>query len=192
MRSTALHPIAAAGLLAVTLHATASADTSSDKARLGMALSCQGSAQPHELISWISNLGGGAIINSIRVESGTEYTLPDPVYVLGFPVTRANIRAFHGASHDYTVYEAIFPDKSFREIASIAGLTPDEAGNYQQRIGKNHLYLREQGDATYVTCAIGVHRSGLGRALHAPAKENDTAMDPRSGPRAKDRPPPTW
>ena len=174
MRNPAIHCIAVAVLVAMSAHATAFADASSDKARLGMALSCQGNAQPHELTSWISNLGGGAIIDSTRVESGTEYTLPDPVYVLGFPTTRANIRAFHGAGQDYTVYESIFPGKPFRELASIAGLSPDEAGNYQQRVGKNHLFLREQGDVTYVTCAIGVHRSGLGRALHTPGKENGT------------------
>lgn len=146
------------------------ADTTSDKARLEMALSCHGSAQPHELISWITGLGGGSVVDSTREESGTEYTLPDPVYVLGFPTTRINIRSFRGASRDFTVYETIFPDKSFRSIASIAGLAPDQAGNYQQRVGKNQLFLRDQANVTYVTCAIGVHGPGLERALHAPEK----------------------
>ncbi len=178
MRHHALHSIVAAGLMVALTHISASADTSSDKARLGMALSCQGSAQPHELITWVTGLGGGPIINSSRIESGAEYTWPDPVYVLGFPTTRANIRAFHGAGRDYTVYESIFPDKSFRALASITGLSPDEAGNYQQRVGKNHLFLREQGGITYVTCAIGVHRSGLERALHAPEPRAATTPQP--------------
>ncbi len=168
---TPTHLLAIVALgLGLTISHTATADAASDKARLEMALSCHGSAQPHELITWVSTLGGGAIIDSTRTESGTEYTLPNPVYVLGFPTTRVNIRSFHGASRDFTVYESIFPDKSFRSIASIAGLTPDQAGNYQQRIGKNQLFLREQANVTYVTCAIGVHNSGLERALHAPEK----------------------
>lgn len=153
-----------------------STDKTGSKARLEMALSCHGSAQPHELIGWISRLGGGAILESPRVPSGAEYTIPDPVYVLGFPATRMNIRAFHGNGRDFTVYETIFPDKPFRSIASIAGLTPDAAGNYQQRIGKNHLYLREQAGVTYVTCAFGVHGPGLERALHAPLP--DQAVTP--------------
>jgi len=150
---------------------SAPTDTTSDKTRLEMALSCHGSAQPHELIGWISNFGGAAIVDSARTLIGTEYTLPNPVYVLGFPTTRLNIRAFHGQDRTFTVYETIFPDKPFRSIASIVDLAPDEAGNYQQRVGKNHLFLREQAGVTYVTCAIGVHSAGIKRALHAQADD---------------------
>lgn len=154
-------------LVAASAHA-GSTSASSDRARLEMALSCHGGAQPHELIGWISSLGGGAIVESPRIPSGAEYTMPNPVYVLGFPATRVNIRAFHGQDRDFTVYETVFPDKSFRSITSIAGLTPDQAGNYQQRVGKNHLYLREQAGVTYVTCTMGVHGPGLKRALRDP------------------------
>ncbi|WP_157122579.1 hypothetical protein [Bordetella flabilis] len=143
-------------------------DPQTSRGQLEMALSCHGGAQPHELISWISNLGGGPIMDSARSTTGAEYTIPNPVYVLGFPATRFNIRSFRGQDRDFAVYETVFTDKSFRSIASIAGLSPDVAGNYERRVGNNHLFLRQQGDVTYVTCAMGVHGPGLAQALHAP------------------------
>ena len=188
MKSAVLLAVLATFPLSRVAHADTTNMTGS-KARLEMVLSCHGSAQPHELIDWISKLGGGAILESSRVPSGAEYTIPDPIYVLGFPATRMNIRAFHGNGRDFTVYETIFPDKPFRSIASIAGLTPDVAGNYQQRVGKNHLYLREQAGVTYVTCAMGVHGPGLERALHTPLPvPPGTSGFPASDKEASDAP----
>lgn len=113
-------------------------------------------------------MGGGSIVESASLDAGAEYTLPNPLYVLGFPATRVNVRALRGHDQTFNVYETILPDTSFRSIASIAGLSADEAGNFQQRAGKNHLFLREQSGVTYITCAMGIHRQGLERALHAP------------------------
>lgn len=142
-----------------------------------MAFSCNGNAKPTEVIGWINDLGGGSIVHSKQAQGGHEYTLPNPIHVLGFRATHHSIRSLQGAERSFDVYETIFPNTSFRSIAGIAGLVPDEAGNYHQRVGKNHLFLREQAGATYVTCAMNVHASGLERALFKkedlPAKEKE-------------------
>lgn len=157
------------------------AETSNARARMEMAFSCNGNARPTEVISWIEELGGGAIVGSSQAQGGTEYTIPNPIYVLGFRATHYSIRSMHGAERNFDVYETIFPDTPFRSIASIAGLSADEAGNYHQRVGKNHLFLREQAGVTYVTCAMHVHASGLERALRKKedprAKEEEHAKE---------------
>lgn len=130
-----------------------------------MTFSCNGSAKPAEVTGWINSLGGGAIVHSKQAQSGQEYTLPNPIHVLGFRATHHSIRSLQGAERSFDVYETIFPNTSFHSIANIAGLSSDEAGNYHQRVGQNHLFLREQAGVTYVTCAMGVHASGLERAL---------------------------
>lgn len=125
------------------------------QAKLQAVLSCETSAKPAEVVAWIKQLGGKAIVQK-SPESDAEYTLQSPVDVYGRPVTRLSLHKGSNGEGDFDEYSAIFTGEPLATVARLADVSPDASGTYRKAIGGNDLVLRQESGVTYITCANGV------------------------------------
>jgi len=127
-------------------------------ANLTKILSCEQSAKPKEVATYIKKLGGKAIVQASDL-SDAQYTLPNPVDVFGRPVKQIMVhKAGGGEGDDYNEYSALLPGESIDAIAKAAGVAKDEVGDYRKEAGNNNISItRDPGDGVvYVTCVNNV------------------------------------
>ena len=133
--------------------------------RLERIITCDANKKPSEAIKLVEALGGISVLSSSSANY-VDYHLPNPLKILGIPVTSFSIHRFpaHKLSA-YDEYSTVLRGEPLAIIASRGDMLPVHKGEYVKKIQGRYLVLRSEAGLDTLTC-ITYHKQPWWQRLH--------------------------